>query len=202
MDLPIVYQIPDCTFLKIFSYLNFPDVVRVSSVCQRWMRIARDEQLWKRRFRIDYLTKIDRIDRLDSIKIESWLCEYRRLRDECPRILAKKLTDHKEHVLHTCFSRDGSMLATCSKDGTLKVWNTVGNWPLLHDKNLRQLLYWRYTLCARFNQSDRLLLVSGLRAGETAAVPQNAIVGAGGTGPVGLGELAVFEFVKKVYLFF
>jgi WD40 repeat protein len=188
-------QLPDCTLLNIFSYFDAKEILKISSVCSRWSRIGKDEQLWKYLFKKDY-----RLENADVCKNDhqiSWLSEYRRFKDECPKVAFKKLTDHKEHVLHTCFNHSGSMLATSSKDGTLKVWST-DDWRLLHDKNLQKLLYWRYTLCAKFNGNDRLLLVSGLRAGESAAnTNQNAIVGATG-GAVGLGELAVFEFMKKV----
>lgn len=180
-------RIPDWTLLSIFSYLSAPDLVHASAVCQRWCRLARDEQIWKRRFRLDF-----HLGTVDLPRGLSWLSEYRRFMDESPRVPVRRLSHHTEHVLHASFSRDGTMLATCSKDGTLKVWLSTGDWALLHDKNLRQLLYWRHTLCARFSPNDRLILVSGLRAGESAASVQNA------SGPVGLGELAVFEFVKKV----
>lgn len=52
----------------------------------------------------------------------SWRCEIFRDRTQAPTGCIETLTDHSDEVLCVCFSNDGSRLASCSRDGSTRVY--------------------------------------------------------------------------------
>ncbi|VDP13433.1 unnamed protein product [Soboliphyme baturini] len=40
--------LPGSLLLTVFKFLSCKELVCISSVCTRWMRVARDERIWKR----------------------------------------------------------------------------------------------------------------------------------------------------------
>ncbi len=53
--------------------------------------------------------------------MRSWRSEFQRLYDLTPVVCVEERTEHRDEVLHVSFSHDGTMFATCSKDGFVKV---------------------------------------------------------------------------------
>lgn len=54
-------------------------------------------------------------------RAKSWRLEFKRLYYHTPAVLSEEKKEHKDEVLHVSFSHDGTMFATCSKDGFFKV---------------------------------------------------------------------------------
>lgn len=93
------------------------------------------------------------------------------------------LFDHCNQVLHVSFSHNGKYFATCSKDGYVlvsvflrlvtryitcifkfKVWNSEYPATVKYYKDMKEFS-WKYTQYSQFNESDSLLLVSGVHFG-------------------------------------
>ncbi|KAJ4428297.1 hypothetical protein ANN_24315 [Periplaneta americana] len=155
------YYLPDSILLHIFQYLSARELLDVGLTCRSWLRVSYDEFLWKDLFYYNF--KID-----PSVKIvpgkTSWLAEYKRLSYHTPVVQTEVLKEHSHQVLHVSFAHNGKMFATCSKDGYVLVWDS--NYPAsikyYHDM---KTFSWKYTQFSQFNQSDTLLLVSGVHFG-------------------------------------
>lgn len=78
------------------------------------------------------------------------------------------------------FSNNGRMFATSSKDGLIIVWNSSFPASVKYEYDMKKLC-WKYTQFSQFNQSDTLLLVSGVHFGT----PNSSS-----------GEIAVFSLVN------
>uniref|UniRef100_A0A1B6DP33 F-box domain-containing protein n=2 Tax=Clastoptera arizonana TaxID=38151 RepID=A0A1B6DP33_9HEMI len=153
---------PDPMLINIFQYLTAKELLDAGLTCRFWNKISYDELLWKHLFYKDY--KID-----PSIGImpgkTSWLNEYKRLCYHTPTVCSELLTDHHAHqVLHVSFSHNGTMFATTSKDGYIIVWNSTYPATEKHYHDMKRFS-WKYTQFSQFNQSDTLLLVSGVHFG-------------------------------------
>ncbi|GLV46786.1 F-box and WD repeat domain containing 5, partial [Carabus blaptoides fortunei] len=74
------------------------------------------------------------------------------------------LTEHQDEVLHVSFAHNGKLFATCSKDCHILVWNSKYPVSLKYQRDLRSYS-WKYTQYSQFNESDTLLLVSGVHFG-------------------------------------
>lgn len=72
---------------------------------------------------------------------------------------------HSHQVLHVSFSHNGRMFATCSKDGFVHIWNSSYPATIKYSHDMRKFS-WKYTQYSQFNQSDTLLLVSGVHFGS------------------------------------
>ncbi|KAL3870289.1 hypothetical protein ACJMK2_038365 [Sinanodonta woodiana] len=151
----------DITF-HIFFNLSASSLVKVSQVCKAWHRVAFDEFLWKDLFYRRW--KIERSIPMAPGKV-SWLQEYKRLYYHTPAIESEVLRSHSDQVLHVSFAHNGKMFATCSKDGFIKVWNSSYPCSLKYKSDMRKFT-WKYTQFSQFNQSDTLLLVSGVHFGN------------------------------------
>ncbi|GLH08287.1 Uncharacterized protein GBIM_13548 [Gryllus bimaculatus] len=153
--------VPDSILLHIFQYLSSRELLDVGLTCKAWRRVSLDEFLWK-----DLLYSNFKIDPSVGIAPDktSWLHEYKRLTYHIPIVQTENLKDHSHQVLHVSFAHNGSMFATCSKDGYVLVWES--NYPASikyhHDM---KVFSWKYTQFSQFNQSDTLLLVSGVHFG-------------------------------------
>ncbi|XP_070197236.1 F-box/WD repeat-containing protein 5-like [Littorina saxatilis] len=150
-------DLPDSLLLKVLMSLPLESVKSVSLTCLRFNRITCDEQLWKTLFQRDF--KISRSHPMHP-RACAWRTEYRRLHDESPAEFCQELTDHDDEVWHVTFSHDGTMFATCSKDGTVKLWNATTPCTLRFTADMRSMM-WSWTHISKFNKSDSLLLVSG-----------------------------------------
>jgi F-box and WD-40 domain protein 5 len=95
---------------------------------------------------------------------DSWYQEYKRLCDNVPLVLTEVLTKHTNQVLHVSYSNNGKMFATCSKDGQIIVWHSTFPSTVKYEYDMKSLS-WKYTQYSQFNQSDTLLLVSGVHFG-------------------------------------
>ncbi|KAK7094699.1 F-box/WD repeat-containing protein 5-like isoform X2 [Littorina saxatilis] len=154
-----VLDLPDSLHLKVFMSLLLQSVRCVSLTCSRLRRIALDQQLWKTMFQRDF--KVPESVPL-SPQASSWRAEYRRLYDESPAVLCEEVLQHKDEVLNVTFSHNGEMFATCSKDGTVKVWNARTPCTLRFTADMKARFQWRYTRSSQFNKSGTLLLVVGV----------------------------------------
>ncbi|KAH8298179.1 hypothetical protein KR018_010563 [Drosophila ironensis] len=174
------WALPEPPLLMIFSHLTVPELLQVSLTCRRWNTVAKDDLLWREKFQ-------ERFRAASTIELkpgaESWRSEYRRLCMQIPFVLAQRLEPtmeanhgHTHQVLHVSFAHNGEMFATCSKDGYVIVWNATHPCSERFAHNMKQFS-WKYSQYSQFNQSDTLLLVSGVHFGS----PQSTS-----------GEIAVF----------
>ncbi|XP_065357327.1 F-box/WD repeat-containing protein 5 [Calliphora vicina] len=156
------WTIPDLVLLKILSLLNIKDVASVTATCSRWYELANDDLMWKRRFQEHFRT-----DPTIPLKpgASCWKNEYVRLTSRIPFVQSQCLTGHVHQVLHVSFSHNGEMFATCSKDGNVIIWNSGHPCSEKYSHNMKQFS-WKYTQYSQFNQSDTLLLVSGVHFGS------------------------------------
>ncbi|XP_077333046.1 F-box/WD repeat-containing protein 5 [Lithobates pipiens] len=166
--------LPDSILYQIFLSLEPTDLLSAGLVCRRWYAVSRDDFLWKELFYRHYHVQrlIHRYPGTDS-----WYAEFQRLRDTIPCVEVQRLREHTDQVLHISFSHAGDLCASCSKDCTVKIWNTKHPFTLLHSANMRPH-HWSYTQFSQFNYDDTLLLVSGVFVG-----PHNSSA----------GEIAVFS---------
>lgn len=153
--------IPDPMLLQIFQYLSAKELLDAGRTCRLWNRVSYDELLWKQLFYKDF--KIDRSVGIVPGKT-SWLQEYKRLSYHTPTVCSEILTEHAHQVLHVSFAHNGTMFATSSKDGYIIVWESTfpATEKYYHDM---KTFSWKYTQFSQFNQSDTLLLVSGVHFG-------------------------------------
>lgn len=172
--------LPEHLLLRIFCYLSAQSVLNCSLMCSKWHRITYDELLWKKLFYHDY--NIDPSIPMSPGK-KSWMEEYKRLSYHTPSVESEVLYEHKDQVLHVSFSRNGDMFATCSKDGFVKVWNSTYPVTLRYKYNMK-MLTWKYTQFSQFNETDTLLLVSGVHFGVLSTS----------------GEIAVFSLIGEFQL--
>ncbi|XP_030555554.1 F-box/WD repeat-containing protein 5 [Drosophila novamexicana] len=174
------WALPEPALLQIFVYLDVQDLIRAGLVCRRWNSIANEDFLWRLKFQEHFRAS-------PSIPLKpgasSWRAEYQRLSMQIPFVQAQRLEPcteynhgHTHQVLHVSFAHNGEMFATCSKDGYVIIWNAQHPCTEKYAHNMKQFS-WKYTQYSQFNQSDTLLLVSGVHFGS----PQSTS-----------GEIAVF----------
>uniref|UniRef100_A0A182SSB3 F-box domain-containing protein n=1 Tax=Anopheles maculatus TaxID=74869 RepID=A0A182SSB3_9DIPT len=154
--------IPEPLFIKIFLQLRACDVLNAGQCCKRWYKLSKDDYIWRK-----YFSREFNVDPSIPLKrgAESWRAEYRRLTNNVPMVMTDVLTFHSHQVLHVSFSHNGKMFATCSKDGFVIVWNSAYPTTIRDSYDMRKLS-WKYTQFSQFNQSDTLLLVSGVHFGS------------------------------------
>ncbi|KXJ75984.1 hypothetical protein RP20_CCG010519 [Aedes albopictus] len=172
--------IPEPMFTKIFLYLEPRDMLNAGQTCKRWNKLSRDDYIWRKYFQREF-----NVDTNIGLKpgAESWRSEFKRLTDNVPMVMTDVLTNHSHQVLHVSFSHNGKMFATCSKDGFVIVWNSAYPSTIRDSYDMRKLS-WKYTQFSQFNQSDTLLLVSGVHFGSPHSTS---------------GEIAVFTVQSNVY---
>ncbi|XP_042365731.1 F-box/WD repeat-containing protein 5 [Plectropomus leopardus] len=156
--------LPDSLVLEIFLRLPHDAVLRAGLTCRQWLAVSRDEFLWRELFYSYY--RIPRSVPRHPAAV-SWYREFRRLFDCIPCVEVQTLREHTDQVLHLAFSHRGHRFSSCSKDCTVKLWDTErsdGNISLVHSSSMRQF-NWGYTQFSQFNADDTLLLVSGVYLG-------------------------------------
>ncbi|XP_054711080.1 F-box/WD repeat-containing protein 5-like [Uloborus diversus] len=162
---------PDPVLLYIFSHLRAKDLINARGTCKNWLRLASDEFIWKRLFHIDF--KID-----NSIPIapgkNSWFNEYKRLKYHTPTQQTEVLVEHTHQVLHVSFAHNGEMFASSSKDGYIKVWKATYPAEVCYSTDMKSFS-WNYTQYSQFNETDTLLLVSGVHFGAHTASGEIAV---------------------------
>lgn len=156
--------LPDSLVLEIFLRLPHDAVLRAGLTCRQWLAVSRDEFLWRELFYSYY--RIPRsVPRHPAAA--SWYREFKRLFDCIPCVEVQTLREHHDQVLHLAFSHRGHRFSSCSKDCTVKLWDTErpdGTISLVHSSSMRQF-NWGYTQFSQFNADDSLLLVSGVYLG-------------------------------------
>ncbi|KAG8230942.1 hypothetical protein J437_LFUL002975, partial [Ladona fulva] len=166
--------LPEDILRMIYQYLTAEELVTAGRTCRSWLEVSYDELLWKELF-------VEEFGVDSSIGImpgkNSWYLEYKRLKYHTPIVETEVLKEHTHQVLHVSFAHNGKSFATCSKDGYILVWDS--GYPA-HVKYYRDMkdFCWKYTQYSQFNQSDTLLLVSGVHFGSTHSTS---------------GEIAVFS---------
>ncbi|GAA6217141.1 F-box/WD repeat-containing protein 5 [Lates japonicus] len=156
--------LPDSLVLEIFLRLPHDAVLRAGLTCRQWLAVSRDEFLWRELFYSYY--RIPRSVPRHPAAV-SWYREFKRLFDCIPCVEVQTLREHSDQVLHLAFSHRGHRFSSCSKDCTVKLWDTErpdGNISLVHSSSMRQF-NWGYTQFSQFNADDSLLLVSGVYLG-------------------------------------
>ncbi|XP_023275380.1 F-box/WD repeat-containing protein 5 [Seriola lalandi dorsalis] len=156
--------LPDSLVLEIFLRLPHDAVLRAGLTCRQWLAVSRDEFLWRELFYSYY--RIPRSVPRHPAAV-SWHREFKRLFDCIPCVEVQTLREHSDQVLHLAFSHRGHRFSSCSKDCTVKLWDTErpdGNISLVHSSSMRQF-NWGYTQFSQFNADDSLLLVSGVYLG-------------------------------------
>ncbi|XP_077399023.1 F-box/WD repeat-containing protein 5 [Vanacampus margaritifer] len=156
--------LPDILVLEIFLRLPHDAVLSAGLTCRQWLAVSRDEFLWRELFYSYY--RIPRTVPRHPAAV-SWHREFKRLFDCIPCVEVQTLREHSDQVLHLAFSHRGHRFSSCSKDCTVKLWDTErhdGNISLVHSSSMRQF-NWGYTQFSQFNADDSLLLVSGVYLG-------------------------------------
>ncbi|KAK5852024.1 hypothetical protein PBY51_023530 [Eleginops maclovinus] len=156
--------LPDSLVLEIFLRLPHEAVLSAGLVCRQWLAVSRDEFLWRELFYSFY--RIPRSVPRHPASV-SWYREFKRLFDCIPCVEVQTLVEHTDQVLHLAFSHRGHRFSSCSKDCTVKLWDTErpdGNISMVHSSSMRQF-NWGYTQFSQFNADDTLLLVSGVYLG-------------------------------------
>uniref|UniRef100_A0A8P4KI25 F-box and WD repeat domain containing 5 n=1 Tax=Dicentrarchus labrax TaxID=13489 RepID=A0A8P4KI25_DICLA len=156
--------LPDSLVLEIFLRLPHDAVLSAGLTCRQWLAVSRDEFLWRELFYSYY--RIPRSVPRHPVAV-SWYREFKRLFDCIPCVEVQTLKEHSDQVLHLAFSHRGHRFSSCSKDCTVKLWDTErqdGNISLVHSTSMRQF-NWGYTQFSQFNADDTLLLVSGVYLG-------------------------------------
>ncbi|CAG9767627.1 unnamed protein product [Ceutorhynchus assimilis] len=165
--------LPYPALYKIFQQLTYQDLIAAGKVCKLWLAASRNDMLWRDLFYKNFL--INRS--VPVVAGKTWYEEFRRLCYEIPVVQTEMLEEHTHQVLHVSFAHNGKYFASCSKDGYVTVWNS--NYPatVKYSKNMK-LFKWKYTQYSQFNETDTLLLVSGVHFGTTHSTS---------------GEIAVFN---------
>ncbi|CAH1977239.1 unnamed protein product [Acanthoscelides obtectus] len=165
--------VPYPVLYKIFQHLTAKELLIAGEVCKLWYETSRDNFLWK-----DLFFQIFLVDRsIPVLPGNSWYEEYKRLCYNIPIVQTENLQDHGDQVLHVSFSHNGKYFATCSKDGYVMVWKSKYPAKIKYIRNMKYFK-WKYTQYSQFNESDTLLLVSGVHFGTTNSTS---------------GEIAVFS---------
>ena len=175
--------LPDSLLIELFRFLDAEDLDRVGRVCANWLRVSRDEFLWKdvfcRRWGLNGKTLTSpssspsspssSLPRLCSQRRKGWREEYIRLDYLAPCVESEAHAGVlADEVLHVCFSPDGQHFATSSKDATVKVW-AVGPPAFVRWEYDMAPYHWQYTQFCEFNCSSTMLLVSGVMKGKLVA---------------------------------
>ncbi|XP_044752618.1 F-box/WD repeat-containing protein 5 [Coccinella septempunctata] len=157
--------LPYTVCYEIFQYFDHKEVVTLGSVCRNWFEVSRDERLWKKLFFSQYP-----IDRDINNRGLSWYQEFRRLHYNVPVIQTEVIREHYDQVLHITFSHNGRYFVTCSRDCFVMIWTS--SYPAKLKDSLDMTVFnWRCAHYSEFNESDSLLLVSGIVMGpETSTV--------------------------------
>ncbi|XP_030211415.1 F-box/WD repeat-containing protein 5 [Gadus morhua] len=156
--------LPDSLVLEIFLHLPHDAVLSAGLTCRQWLAVSRDEFLWRELFYSYY--RIPRTVPRHPASV-SWYREFKRLYDCIPCEEVQTLTEHHDQVLHLAFSHRGHRFSSCSKDCTIKLWDTErpdGIISLVHSSSMLHF-NWAYTQFSQFNADDSLLLVSGVYLG-------------------------------------
>lgn len=156
--------LPDSLVLEIFLHLPHDAVLSAGLACRQWLAVSRDEFLWRELFYSYY--RIPRSVPRHPAAV-SWYREFKRLFDCIPCVEVQTLREHHDQVLHLAFSHRGHRFSSCSKDCTVKLWDTErldGTISLVHSCSMREF-NWGYTQFSQFNADDTLLLVSGVYLG-------------------------------------
>lgn len=95
---------------------------------------------------------------------KTWYQEFKRLCYNIPVVQTETLDNHGNQVLHVSFSHNGKYFATCSKDGCIIVWNSTYPASVKYSTDMKSFA-WKYTQFSQFNETDTLLLVSGVHFG-------------------------------------
>ncbi|XP_048115557.1 F-box/WD repeat-containing protein 5 [Alosa alosa] len=159
-----VPALPDSLVLEIFHHLPHNAVLKAGLTCHQWLAVSRDEFLWRELFYSYY--RIPRSVPRHPAAV-SWYREFKRLYDCIPCVEVQTLKEHHDQVLHLAFSHRGHRFSSCSKDCTVKLWDTErpdGTIALVHSSSMRDF-NWGYTQFSQFNADDTLLLVSGVYLG-------------------------------------
>uniref|UniRef100_A0A0A9ZH48 F-box/WD repeat-containing protein 5 n=1 Tax=Lygus hesperus TaxID=30085 RepID=A0A0A9ZH48_LYGHE len=152
---------PDSFLLQVFGYLGSCDLLTAGLTCRTWSRVSYDEMLWKHLFLRDH--GLDSSTPMAPGKT-SWYEEYKRLHYHTPVVCCEVLNHHRHEVLHVSFSHDGTMFATSSKDGFIRVWQATYPVEMKYSYDMKAFS-WKCTQFSQFNKSDTLLLVSGVHFG-------------------------------------
>ncbi|KAL1491654.1 hypothetical protein ABEB36_012218 [Hypothenemus hampei] len=165
--------LPYPALYKIFQHLNYKELILAGKVCKLWFQASRNDLLWRDLFYENFL--VDRS--VPVLAGKSWYEEFKRLCYKIPVVQTETLTEHNHQVLHVSFSHNGRYFSTCSKDGYVTIWNS--NYPasVKYSKNMKHFK-WKYAQYSQFNETDTLILVSGVYFGTTHSTS---------------GEIAVFN---------
>ncbi|XP_023012344.1 F-box and WD repeat domain containing 5 [Leptinotarsa decemlineata] len=149
--------LPYPALYKVFQFLSYKELVCVGQVCKTWNAASLDDLLWKELFFQQF--SIDRS--IPVLTGTTWYEEFKRLSYHIPIVQTEILKQHTDQVLHVSFSHNGKYFATCSKDGYVILWTSKYPAQVKHLKNMVSFK-WKYTQYSQFNESDTLLLVSGV----------------------------------------
>uniref|UniRef100_A0A6P7H3C8 F-box/WD repeat-containing protein 5 n=1 Tax=Diabrotica virgifera virgifera TaxID=50390 RepID=A0A6P7H3C8_DIAVI len=153
---------------------NHKELISAGQVCKLWYQASSNDLLWKELFHDNFMIeKSIPVVAGEDTKYE----EFKRLSYNIPVVHTETLSYHNDQVLHVSFSHNGKYFATCSKDGYVILWRSKYPAKKKYIRNMKHFK-WKYTQYSQFNESDTLLLVSGVHFGTTHSTS---------------GEIAVFN---------
>ncbi|CAG9814259.1 unnamed protein product [Phaedon cochleariae] len=165
--------LPYPVLYKIFQHLTYQELNSAGQVCKFWYEVSLDELLWKELFFKHFLVD----PTIPVLSGRTWYNEFKRLCYHIPVVQTETIVDHDDQVLHVSFSHNGKYFATCSKDGYVLLCTSKYPVNVKYVRNMKSFK-WKYTQYSQFNESDTLLLVSGVHFGTTHSTS---------------GEIAVFN---------
>ncbi|CAH1113862.1 unnamed protein product, partial [Psylliodes chrysocephalus] len=165
--------LPYPALYQIFQHLTYKELISAGQVCKVWYEASLDDLLWKELFLKNFI--VDRS--IPVVAGRTWYEEFNRLSYHIPVVQTEILLEHSDQVLHVSFSHNGKYFATCSKDGYVILWRSKYPAKIKYIRNMKHFK-WKYTQNSQFNESDTLLLVSGVHFGTTHSTS---------------GEIAVFN---------
>lgn len=151
--------IPEPLLVRILSYLSLHQIAQTACVCRRWLDISEDNFLWRGLLRRNLKVRRCLRPREPGHRFKD---DYRRLVDTTPAVCDQELTEHADEVLHVSFSHSGSQFVTCSKDAKVIVWRLEEKAVIEYQNDMRKYT-WRYTWASKYNATDTLLLVAGVK---------------------------------------
>ncbi len=153
--------VPDSVFLNIFVFLDIKSLANSSLTCQQWLRVSKDNQLWKELFCRDFHLSPSITPLSDQWK--NWEQEYQILYFQSPQICVQTIRHHSDEVMRVAFSKDSRLMASVSKDMKVCIWRWSRRnleFQLLAEENTEEMT-WNYPRFLQFNDDNSRLIVTG-----------------------------------------
>ena len=124
-------DLSEYVLLQILDLLGTRDIEVAGQVCRRWLLISRDDLLWRKSCRTFCIVNrqgfLDNSFHYNIVFVKacgqlspgtlSWRDEFYRLTHNVPKVIVQEEILHPFGINDVQFCQDGSMVATCGRDG-------------------------------------------------------------------------------------